>query len=253
MRIPPRAPRRPPLLAHLGWGALLLAGISCSRPRNSTPDSAKAIARPDSAASAPPGAQLTRVPTGGPTDPYPFDDISWVDSLTDKRIGVDPVVRSDTLAPGVICYTLARYLVIQKPAPHDDVGSDVIVRPRTPAAACGADSIAGDFVRRNEEAEYFLAMRGDRLFLDSGTGNLRAVLIYDVPAAKKTTEFTGEIAGWRDSTTLLAWIAGGDSLAHARCPKVPEGLGVVADSLVAIDLRTNAHVPLNRWRCDARE
>lgn len=227
-------------------GPALLILVACNRSRDARPETPVVLAQ-----SAPPApSPLSAAP---PANTYPYDDIAWVDSLIDKRIDMDSVVRSDTLAPGVVCYTLPRYLVVEKPTSHDEVGNDIIVRRRTATAACGADSVAGDFVKRNQWAEYFLAMRGDRLFLDSGTGNVRGVLVFDVPAAKQITSFTGDIAGWRDSTTLIAWIAGDDSVPHARCPKVPDALEAVLDSLVAIDLRANTRVALNRVRCAGRE
>lgn len=198
----------------------------------------------------------TAVPPASPphasSNEYPYDDVSWADSLVDHGIDFERATRSDSLGPGAVCHTFATYFVLEQEL-RNEVGAHVIVRPRASRAGCGTDSTAGDFVRRNEWAEYFMALRDDWLFLDSGTGNQRGVFVYHIPSRAKLATFVGEIAGWRDSTTLLAWVAGEDSVPRAACPKVPEGLMAAADSLVAIDLRAGTRALLGRWRCSARE
>jgi hypothetical protein len=195
----------------------------------------------------------TAAASAGPAQPseYPYDDIRWVDSLVDHGIDFDRATATETLRAGLVCRTFARYLVLEEEL-RREVGAHVTVRRREHGVGC-RDSTAADFVRRNEWAEYFMAMRGDWLFLDSGTGSQRGVFVYDVPSRARIATFVGEIEGWRDSTTLIVWVAAEGWLTREACPKVPEGMVISADSLVAFDLRARTRQPLGRWRCAARE
>jgi hypothetical protein len=159
------------------------------------------------------------------------------------------------------CFAYARYVVVARELRHE-VGSDILVRPTdgalrdaaTLGGRCAADSLAGDVVLRNEWAEYFLGLSGDWLFLDSGTGPERGLVVHDIAARRKLAELSGvEIVGWRDSATLVLWLAGQESVAPALCPEIPEGFGVSVDTLYALELPAARLSPLGRWRCAARQ
>jgi hypothetical protein len=142
---------------------------------------------------------------------------------------------ADSISKGVTCYTFPRYIVVNR-EPVDSLGSDTFVRRRKIAAGsreqCGTDSLPGDFIARNEWAEYYAGLDGRWLFLDSGTGPERSVIIYDVDARRRIAGFGGEVAGWRDSTTLLVWVTAGDSVPRSLCPKIPESFGASADAFL---------------------
>lgn len=154
------------------------------------------------------------------------------------------------------CYLYPGYIVIAWGSP--DPEPVAIVRRRDPADSVGSvdcrpDSLPGDFVVRNEWAEYFCGMWGDLLFIDSGTGNVRSLILYDVPSRRQVfmIEGAGETAGWVDSTTVRIWVLCGGDFPRALCPDIPEQFGVGVDSLVALDLETLSMKALGPWRCNA--
>jgi hypothetical protein len=233
---------------------MLVGALACDRripSRDSTSAAAtpQATASPKTVASA---AQAT-APSGDDADDSP----PWLDSLLVPGARFDSA-GVDTVAAGVTCYTFPRYVVVVR-EPRDSLGSDVFVRQRRipdaapRAVACGADSIAGDFVVRNHWAEYYTGLFGRVLILDSGTGPAREVILYDVDARRHIATFGGGVAGWRDSVTLMIWRAGGDSVSRTLCPHVPESLGASADSLMSLDVRSGAAVWAGRWRCAVRQ
>lgn len=149
----------------------------------------------------------------------------WLDSMLAHDIKFDRATV-DSLGNQAVCYVFPKYIVVSQEF-HDSVGSNIVVRRAQPqpsagssaAADCRPDSLAGDFYIRNQWAEYYSSLDGHWLILDSGTGSQRGVILYDVDTRAKIPEFTGEVVGWRDTSTLLVWRAGGDSVAHAVCPK----------------------------------
>ncbi len=160
---------------------------------------------------------------------------------------------------GVKCYELARYVVVEK-ARSPDVGSDIFVRPKTDTSStsgpasqrCAADSLAGDYAVRNADAEHFMGMRNGWLFLDSGTGPERAIVLHDLGKRSRVTSVGGDVAGWRDSVTMLIWVNKGEQ-PRENCPDTPESLAAGLDSLFALDLRTASLTPVGRVRCSERQ
>jgi hypothetical protein len=166
-------------------------------------------------------------------------------------------VPLDTLVSGrTECYGYPRYFVAARPL-EEEVGSDVLVRRLAagargaPAAGCAFDSIAGDYVVRNHWAEYFEGLRGDLLFLYSGTGPQGSVVVHDIAGRRELIEIeTDQLVSWRDSVTLVLWLRR-DTVPHSRCPEVPEGLLAGMDSLMALDLGTLHLTALGPARCEA--
>jgi hypothetical protein len=162
--------------------------------------------------------------------------------------------ESREVAPRVRCHHYDRYVVVEWESP--DPEPVAIVRERAPGAPvavadCTTDSLAGDFVLRNEWAEYYSGLWEDLLLLDSGTGQLRDLILYDVPSRKKllTLEGAGEMAGVIDSTTVRIWLLSGAELPRSLCPEIPDMFDVGVDSLFAFDLRTLQLTSLGEWRC----
>jgi hypothetical protein len=219
-------------------GVILLAACARERP-STTADSTHA--KPMSAE---PNA-TTGEPVGGAV--VATDTSHAADSLFEPRLAM--VKAGETT-----CYSLAHWLVLARE--KADVGSDVIVRKREATAApigasCEFDSLPGDYVVRNAEAEYFDGIREHWLFLESGTGPQSSWVIHDLAARRKIGVLDADaIVGWRDSATLTVWLRA-DTVPHAKCPDVPEGLVAGSDSLVDYDLRTGKHKSLFKWRCVA--
>ena len=93
---------------------------------------------------------------------------------------------------------------------------------------------------RNEWAEYFAGMWDDLLFIDSGTSDVRELIIYDVPSRRRvfSLDGAGEMEGWVDSVTVRIWILSGSGLPRSYCPDIGEDFEVGVDSLFAMNLRT---------------
>src|SRR6266702_3560890 len=117
----------------------------------------------------------------------------------------------------VVCYHHARYIVVQRRG--KEVGSDLFVRPAA-SGRCEPDSLPGDFVWRNKDAEYFLGLRGDVLFIDSGTG----------------TDYVGTPIAVPDSFTIGVWRGSELPKLAPGCPDTGMIPGI--DSLFWIDLRS---------------
>lgn len=60
-----------------------------------------------------------------------------------------------------------------------------------------ADSLPGDFVVWDDWAEYFCGMWRDLLFIDSGTGDIRSLILYGVPSRRRVLGLDGAGLGRR--------------------------------------------------------
>jgi hypothetical protein len=156
--------------------------------------------------------------------------------------------------PDGSCFVYRDYVVVAWGSP--DPRPVAIVRARDPdgdpaAVDCTADSLPGDFVVWNDWAEYFCGMWRDLLFIDSGTGDVRSLILYDVPSRRRVLELdgAGETAGWIDDVTLRVWLLRATDLPRSLCPDIPEVLGVGVDSLFALNLETFRLKALGPWRC----
>jgi len=162
--------------------------------------------------------------------------------------------ESTEVSPGVRCHRYDRYAVVEWESP--DPEPVAIVRRSDQAESgiedCTRDSLPGDFVVRNEWAEYFYGLWEDVLFLDSGTGQIRSLILYDVPSRAQllTLDAAGEMDGLVDSTTVKIWMLSGTG-SRDLCPDIPAVLDVGIDSLFAFNLRTLEFANLGDWRCHA--
>lgn len=152
------------------------------------------------------------------------------------------------------CYRLARYFVVERA--DGETGSDVLVRRRDSDAgaepACALDSLPGDFVTRNDSTGGFAGIHGRWLFLLATDAPDGGYVVHDLATAQKALPLDGDdLVRWRDTVTVEVWMHG-DTVAHARCPDVPRAMVAAIDSLVAVDLRTGAHVTSGASRCAAR-
>lgn len=84
------------------------------------------------------------------------------------------------------CHESLSYLVVERAT--GGVGTDLLVKAREIKDPPSCDYTIGhsDFEIKNEDAEYFLALQGDRLILDSGTGpDRRGLIVWDLRSRKK--------------------------------------------------------------------
>ena len=104
----------------------------------------------------------------------------------------------------------------------------------------------------NEWAEYYYGLWEDLLLLDSGTGPIRSLILYDVPSRSRllTLDAAGEMAGLVDSVTVIIWMLKGSG-SRELCPDIPAVLDVGIDSLFAFNLSTLEFTSLGDWRCHA--
>jgi hypothetical protein len=154
------------------------------------------------------------------------------------------------------CFLYERHIVVAWESPEP--WPVAIVRKRDPETGpegcnCTPDSLPGDFVLRNEWAEYFYGMWGDLLFIDSGTGTIRSLIVYDVSSGSKVLELdgAGEMESWIDEQTVRIWMLAGSGLPRSLCPDIPLVLDVGIDSLYALDLSSFSLTALGPWRCHA--
>jgi hypothetical protein len=154
---------------------------------------------------------------------------------------------------GSECHQYARYTVVARER-NEEVGSDVFVRS-SPHASCAADSLPGDYVFRNEWAEYFAGLRGDYLILDSGTGpDLRGLIVIDLASRRRV--FEGgyvDLAPAPTPDALGVW-QGYELAQPARgCTPPTGGLLPGVDSLVWLNLRTGKTRFAGQVRCAQRQ
>jgi hypothetical protein len=156
-----------------------------------------------------------------------------------------------TKSAGSVCYRHARYIVVQRAA--KEVGSDLFVRPVS-SGRCDSDSLPGDFVWRNRDADYFLGLRGHLLFIDSGTGpDFRGLLMIDVRTRRRVleTDYVGDVVTGPDSLTVGVWHGYELAKPAPGCTKTEMIPGV--DSLFWVDLRSGATRFAHQTRCAERQ
>jgi len=171
-------------------------------------------------------------------------------SLSAQANPFDPVTPDRTV-PGVVCYHHARYIVVERGVM--DVGSDLFVHPAQ-SRRCDADSLPGDYVWRNRDADYFLGLRGELLFIDRGTGpDARTFLVIDLRTRRQLVQmdYVGDVIAGPDSSTVGVWQ--GYTLAKPApgCPATAMIPGV--DSLVWLDVRSGVAKSAKRVRCAERQ
>ena len=188
---------------------------------------------------------------------YVFDRKKPVSEMTFLDLSGGEEAKDQFRGPGSggCCYVYDDYVVVA----WDSVAPErlAIVRARDTESApedadCTPDSLIGDFVVRNEWAEYFCGMWGDLLLIDSGTSNIRSLILYDVPTRSKVLEMggVGGTDGWVDETTVRIWLLAGAEFPRSLCPDIPDMFGVGVDSLYSLDLKTFRLTPLGPWRCN---
>lgn len=158
------------------------------------------------------------------------------------------------------CEQSDRYRIVMVAPGAEEVGTHFLIQrmsPETAAAPCSYAPQSGDFEIRNEDAEYFLGLHGDRLILDSGTGpEPRGLIIWDLQQRAKV--YTDRYAEAQlDQGVLTYWLetgAGDDQ----RCPEAREwramglGDGVAIETQVSLRLDDLTLTHSSHTRCAVR-
>jgi hypothetical protein len=165
----------------------------------------------------------------------------------------DPVEVDFSNAPTAICYMSARYIVVERQR-KERIGSDFFVRPRE-SNRCEADSLPGDYVLRDEWAAYFSALRGDVLFIDSGSGpDIRYLILVDLVTRRRLTELSYvELVPGPDLTVVGLWDGYELEEPLPDCPAPSGGLVPGVDSLFFLDVRSGQTRFSGRTRCAQRQ
>ena len=155
---------------------------------------------------------------------------------------------------GVSCYMSDRYIVVERQR-RERTGSDFLLRLRD-GGSCEADSLPGDYVLRDEWAAYFLALQGDVLFIDSGTGpDIRHLILVDLATRSRLTELSYvELVPGPDSVSLGVWDGFELEDPAPGCTAPPRGgLSPGVDSLFFVDVQSGQKRFSGRTRCAQRQ
>jgi hypothetical protein len=165
----------------------------------------------------------------------------------------DAVRTEPSTVPNATCYVHAWYIVVAREL-TDQVGSDLFVRPAA-TGRCDADSLPGDYVLRNEWAEYFAGLRGDVLFIDSGTGpDIRDLILVDLRARRRLLAMSYvDLDTGPDSLTVGVWSGYELEKPAPGCAMPEGGLLPGVDSLFIVQVRTGERRFGGRVRCAARQ
>ena len=161
-------------------------------------------------------------------------------------------------ASPVVCHDNGRYRVVARPT--DAVGTDFLVQRRgrqSERQACNYTPRPGDLEIRNESAEYFLALRGSRLVLDSGTApEPRGLVIWDLDKRAKVYSGTYSSPYRIDRTGMNFWMPSGEAT-QDNCPQAAlwraQGLGAALETRVRLNFADLKVVPGASLRCSARQ
>lgn len=158
----------------------------------------------------------------------------------------------------VVCHDNAQYRVVARPT--DAVGTDFLVQRKGPGddrQACSYAPRPGDLEIRNEDAEYFLALQGAKLLLDSGTApEPRGLIIWDLD--KRAKVYSGPYSSpYRiDRTGMTFWMPSGEAT-QDKCPQAAlwraQGLGAALETQARLTFADLKVVPGSAVRCSARQ
>jgi hypothetical protein len=194
-------------------------------------------------------------PLTPPSDTDSAGHMPWLDSMVTPGTKFDVAVI-DSVSHEVVCYIFPRYIVVNHTFP-DSLGSDNFVRRRPENVTsfrplCTPDSVAGDYVIRNGDADWYSGLYGRWLVLERETGGATTVLVHDIEALRKTAQFDGNLVKWGDSVTLFVWTSP-HSVARSVCPQFSDNELIGVESLLVVDVRTSKLTRTGRWRCSIRQ
>lgn len=169
-------------------------------------------------------------------------------------VGVTTSAEADTKP---VCHHSPLYLVVERET--GGVGTDFIIKKKGNKrhVSCDLTIDSLDFELKNERAEYFLAIQGDLLILDSGTGpDPRGLIIWNIESQKKV--FSGSYSGpyTVENGLMKYWLETEDATAR-NCPSLKKnaenGLGSVIETRVQLNLNDFTVKRSSKKRCAPRQ
>jgi hypothetical protein len=165
-----------------------------------------------------------------------------------------PVIAGD-VPEGIECYESASYFVVAKAHPNES-GTDFLARPKPEGGSlppCEYRKTPGAFEIKNEDAEYYLGLAGDFLVLDSGTGNVRDLIVWDLNGHKRV--FVDQYSEPIEITPqrLRFWSETGPAT-KSKCPDLRDWGGeIVTETRTTLELPSFKVVRHPETRCSPRE
>lgn len=156
-----------------------------------------------------------------------------------------------------VCHESPTHLIVE--GPTGEVGTHFLVKYKSaerPAPPCAYRVQTGDFEIRNEDAEYFLALQGELLMLDSGTGpDPRGLIIWDL--RKRTKVYSGSYADATVASGSMTFWLETAVATDENCPEArqwrSDGLEAVIETQVQLDFADMRVAPGTLTRCRARQ
>lgn len=156
-----------------------------------------------------------------------------------------------------VCHADANYLVIGRER-DEDVGTDFLVRKAEASKACAFQKKEGDFtVGGPEDAYFFVALKGNLLLLDDGTGPSRTLIVYDLNTRQKVLEAPYSDDGKTITDQAMTfWMQTGEANA-ANCKRFKEyqksGFGAVIETRTVLDFASASLNKGTQTRCTATQ
>jgi hypothetical protein len=134
--------------------------------------------------------------------------------------------RSSAVEPKKKCHYSPLYIVVERET--GGVGTDFIIKKNGSKRGASCDLVIGgsDFELSNEDAEYFMAIHGHLLILDSGTGpDPRRFIVWDLRSQKKV--FSGAYSGPYivENGVIKYWLETDEATEH-NCPSFKLNLAI---------------------------
>jgi len=156
------------------------------------------------------------------------------------------------------CHDGDRYRVVSKPA--ESAGQHLIARKKVRGdeiKPCLYSAQEGDFEIRNEDADYFLALRGSLLILDRGTApEPRVLILWDIEKRMKVYSGTYSPPLRIADDGMHFWQQSGNAT-DANCAQAArwreQGLGAAIEREVWLGFADYRIVPGMATRCMARQ
>jgi hypothetical protein len=169
-------------------------------------------------------------------------------------------VSTSSSGDGVSCHCNLKYFLFSRNH-GENVGSDILVKYKTQNSQnipCVYASGKNDFEIKNDLPEYFLALQGSFLFLDSGTGPPpRTLIVYDLNGRQKIYTDSYEQPVDIEQNSITYWTPTDTIPNDTNCPErskyISEGLSVEIDSQVTLHLPSLQKEALGAFRCTPKQ
>jgi hypothetical protein len=171
----------------------------------------------------------------------------------------DDVHKVDNQRVSITCHESSKYLVVAKET-KNELGTDFLIKRKSEPdekLSCDYSLGNGDFEIKNEWAEYFAALKGDLLILDSTTGpGPSGLIIWNLEKRKKVFEGTWSNPEKIRDNSLVYWLETGKAT-EDNCPGLKEwrqhGLGGAIETRVILNLSDFTISRAEETRCSPRQ